>query len=147
MIRSMLEKEVETRFQIILTLAILFPTFLGTVLGSIGEGNQQIANTTLIWSSSIGLLLLDYVIFSTGKSLLLPHWTLNLVRTLLIIGISLYIFPFIFLSTSKLDAPVSGWANYIGLQGSLWGLPIVPFAILIILVVGKISYLFSKNKV
>ncbi|HRH23343.1 MAG TPA: hypothetical protein PK295_01805 [Candidatus Magasanikbacteria bacterium] len=136
--------EIDSRFQLALTISILFPTFLATIFQRIENSGTQVAQTTLAWSFLIGVYLLDYIFFSVTKNKL-TNCSYKWINRILLIGLSLFILPILIVSASKLDGKISGWFDYIGLQGSLWGLLISPFVLLTILLSSKVAYLINKE--
>ncbi len=144
MVSQKIKQEIETRFQLALTISILFPTFLATASQRVKTEDVQIAQTVLTWSILIGGFLLDYVFFSLIKNKI-KNWTYVWVNRMLIFGISLFIFPILFLSTVNLEGPDPGLINTVGLQGSLYALLVVPLIILVILLISFLSFAAGKK--
>lgn len=140
---SKIKQEIETRLQLVVTLAIFFPTLISVFLSTSEMAEKQVSGISLIWTGMVGVLLFDYVFFAIFKSKL-TSWVLRLVNWSLLIGVALFIFPTIIIATSQPDKP-SSLLNYISLVVSLRGLPLMPFVVLGFLVLGLLIY-FIKTE-
>lgn len=130
--------EIESRFQIALTLSIFFPTFLSNFLESAKMEIEKINSVTLSWTTLVGLYILNYVFFCILKKLNVPNWIYKSISCLLVIGIALFIFPLAIL-TSQYKFNESVIHLFLSIyKFSLDGLFSAPCAILTLMLIGAI---------
>lgn len=139
-----LRQEIDGRFHLILTLAIFFPALISTFLTISEMEEKQVVDVSLKWTVLVGPLLFNYVFLAIAKKIM-PGWVLKMINLILLIGIGLFVFPIILLTTSAADQTPS-LLNYISVLVSLYGLPAVPFVLLALLSIGIIIYFIKSAK-
>jgi len=136
-----LKQEIETKFQIVLTLSIFFPTLLSTFLNSAGVTKEPLVRDSLSWSFVVGLYLVDYVTFILLKNFTVSKKILGVVDNLLLLGIAFFIIPTINLATASANTPFLNRLDFIVFTGSLYGLPLAP-----VMLFALLSFLMFKKQ-
>ena len=86
------KQDIESKFQIILTLSMFFPTILLIFLQSSDMENKKISDTTLSWSILVGLYIINYVFFNFIKKSCTSIIILKWIYWALIVGICFLFF-------------------------------------------------------
>jgi hypothetical protein len=145
--QSETKQEIETRFQIVLTLSMFFPTLLLIFLESAGMDKKQLNDTTLSWSILVGLYILDYVLFVATKKSRIPAGVFCWINSILILGISFFIFPLIIIALAHAPNLHTNNLYLYFYKISLEGLILAPILIFILFIIGFFIDLFSGIKI
>lgn len=140
-----LKKEIETRFQIILTLSIFFPIFIATFLDGTGMDKNQIRNINITWSALIGFFLFNFVFFELIKRMQLKEWILKWINRTLLFGIGFFIIPIIAFATLPASKPIPNIFYYWSLIVSIFGLFIAPYILFALGGIGSLLSFISRT--
>lgn len=133
------------RIQLALVMAIFFPSLMDSFLGSVESGTTQLNESVLTWSSLAAIYLLSYVIFQGLRRTDISSPLLGILNKSLLIGISFFIFPILFLGTTDATTPISSlpWYSVALFKISMYGLPISAFISLCMI---AWSFFWEKGK-
>lgn len=141
-----IKKEIEARFQIVLTLSIFFPTLLSTFLGSTGMNKDKLDNSVLSWFMLVGLYIMDYILFTLLKKDYIPGWVFKWINYVLIAGIGFFVFPLIILTIAHNSVLFSAQFDLFLYGISLNGLLLAPLLIIVLSVIGFVISIKGGNK-
>lgn len=148
-----IKKEIETRFQVVLTFSIFFPTFVSTFLDNSGMDKKQISNLSLTYTMPVAIFLIDYIIYSILKKSKMQSWAFKSLNILLLVSVASFVVPIGSLATVSTTGYPHSIIEYILFVISLYGLPILSMAVLVLLLsiqtinlIKVIKLAFSKLK-
>jgi hypothetical protein len=139
-------QSIESRFQILITLSIFFPSLIYYLGKATGQTDGQLAIAMLQFGGLIGLVIVDYIIFQSSKRIFSAKW-LGWINKVLLWSFIFFAAPILALAIlPSLKFTVPTWiANITGLAlGTLIVIILaIPVAIELLLII--FSILSERN--
>lgn len=123
--------EIESRLQLVITMAMFFPTLIYAFFKFAGEAEQQTNETVLAFSTSVATYLISYILFQLFKRKFKSVLFLKWLNSLLLIGIATFVPIILFLTVSK--AITLTFVSGLYFLGSLFAVALAPVVVLILI--------------
>ncbi len=140
-------REIEEKLEFVITLSVFFPSLLYNLFKLANKTEQKSNDIVVSWSVVVSIYLLNYIVFQFIKNKV-PEKLLKIFKIILLIGISSYIIPILYIAIYK-NNPIHGLTAFL-FKASIWGLPAIPtllFAILLLFQPLTDIYELTRNKV
>ena len=123
--------EIESRLQLVITMAMFFPTLIYAFFKFAGEAEQQTNETVLAFSTSVATYLISYILFQLFKRKFKSALFLKWLNSLLLIGIVTFIPIILFLTVSK--AITLTFFSGLYFLASLFAMAMAPVVVLLLI--------------
>jgi len=143
-----LAQKIESRFQLLITISIFFPSLIYYVAISAGQGGAQAGVTVLQFGAVVGCALIDYIVFHISSSGISEKW-LKRINGVLLLSIGTFVAPILTLAiVASIRATPPTWAQHvIGLSLATFIVLILAVPIVIEFVIVIASIISEKKKV